>query len=89
MNLARLPEKQKRLKHWTLLLEDLKDDTLRQDLATSLEAYKATLARCWKAEKFTPEDEIELGDAERRIMKLHDMARFAGIGSAIAEHSEK
>lgn len=89
MNLARLSSMQKRLKHWSLLLEQIKDDSLRQELASTLEAYKATLARCWKAEQFTQEDEVELGDLERRIMKLHELARFAGIGSAVAEHCEK
>jgi hypothetical protein len=89
MDISSLPAKQKRLKHWSLLLSQVKDSNLQQNLASSLELYKATIARCWKTEHITSEDEMELKDLERRIEKLHELARFAVCGSAVAEHCEK
>ncbi|MBX7145658.1 MAG: hypothetical protein K1X79_14500 [Oligoflexia bacterium] len=88
MDLTTLPAKQKRLKTWSALADEVADDSLKQELLSSLEAYKATLARCWKQGAISAADQDEISDLERRISSLHELARFAGIGTVTAEHTE-
>lgn len=88
MSLATLPRMQKRLLTWSALVDTVPNEELKQDLLNALEIYKATLVRCWKQGNVKEEDSRELNDIERRIVSLHELARFAGAGASIAEHTE-
>lgn len=77
MELPRLAAKQKRYKD---ILEfahnEVQDTSVKPNLLKALANYRTALAKCWDAQKISPEDALAIDSIERELDTLHNQARL-------------
>ena len=81
MQLNRLAAKQKRYKDiLNYTRSDLAKPELKPALEQTLARYQSALARCWKAQAVTPDDDFEIDSTERELERLFGEARYLASG---------
>ncbi|MBN8550675.1 MAG: hypothetical protein J0M12_15270 [Deltaproteobacteria bacterium] len=82
MELSALAAKQKRIQTWSQFIEsEVQEPSLRNRFTSTLDRYRTTLVRAWKAGSISQEDENEMNDLERQLEQLDDEARLTVVGT--------